>query len=68
MSSEILSNSSRLRDRPVRNKRLQSEIDSISITILFIASITHHQAEYRYNGGLYLKSTATPKTFAGFQL
>jgi len=47
MSSEILSNWSRSRDRPVGNKRLQSQIDSISITILFIASITHHQAEYR---------------------
>jgi len=31
-------------------------------------SITRHQAEYRYDEGLYLRSTAILKTFAGDQL
>jgi hypothetical protein len=31
-------------------------------------STTQHQAEYRYDVGLYLNSTAIPKTFAGFGL
>jgi len=31
-------------------------------------SITRHQAEYRYDEGLYLRSTAILKTFAGAQL
>ena len=31
-------------------------------------SITHRQAEYRYDGGLYLRSTSILKTFVGSQL
>jgi hypothetical protein len=39
----------------------QELTDSI-VQVLNGKSTTHHQAQYRYDGGLYLNSTAIPRT------